>query len=546
VDAGDVEVPRNTSDVNRSMSDSDGGSGEDYLTMPGEGGSEGKNNDGPTKKKGEEPPKKRRKTGEEGDAIDVDNELNGVEKNSSDDDSSSEHESEGASGAELKTKAKGKRPYVKLTQKQQDQLDFAKNKLSKWAARLFDPNRPRGLVEAPAVIPLNDEFLTAFGKRERDYDELTGREVEIDKTSLDVIDVSDGDDENENSNQKTTDGKGTKNFSEMAKCKVKISNLSYKTTTATIVRNFGSIGSVVDVNLILNDNGQSSGRAYVVFEDHESALSCVGKMNEKQMEGRTLYISLASASSSGRKSLNGPKKPDSRYWERDISTKCNCCGEVGHIAKNCPNEQKLKPCGLCAKLGHDSWSCPEKSVCFNCGLPGHVVRDCNQRRGLPQRCVCTICYRSGHSRFQCRELPWNAPSQDAICMQCGKKGHLMCSEMRWFFGLKGVSCFNCGQKDHSGFHCRRPNVDECQKNSDLAQREINMAGAVSLTDQLSNQRSSRESRDRRPHSNDNSRARSNPPPRNRGNDRDDYSRQGSNSRDSRWQEPPPQRAHQRF
>eukprot|EP00571_Detonula_confervacea_P009077 CAMPEP_0172316228 /NCGR_PEP_ID=MMETSP1058-20130122/27542_1 /TAXON_ID=83371 /ORGANISM="Detonula confervacea, Strain CCMP 353" /LENGTH=473 /DNA_ID=CAMNT_0013030493 /DNA_START=98 /DNA_END=1520 /DNA_ORIENTATION=+ len=373
VDAGDVEVPRNTSDVNRSMSDSDGGSGEDYLTMPGEGGSEGKNNDGPTKKKGEEPPKKRRKTGEEGDAIDVDNELNGVEKNSSDDDSSSEHESEGASGAELKTKAKGKRPYVKLTQKQQDQLDFAKNKLSKWAARLFDPNRPRGLVEAPAVIPLNDEFLTAFGKRERDYDELTGREVEIDKTSLDVIDVSDGDDENENSNQKTTDGKGTKNFSEMAKCKVKISNLSYKTTTATIVRNFGSIGSVVDVNLILNDNGQSSGRAYVVFEDHESALSCVGKMNEKQMEGRTLYISLASASSSGRKSLNGPKKPDSRYWERDISTKCNCCGEVGHIAKNCPNEQKLKPCGLCAKLGHDSWSCPEKSVCFNCGLPGHVV-----------------------------------------------------------------------------------------------------------------------------------------------------------------------------
>jgi hypothetical protein len=26
---------------------------------------------------------------------------------------------------------------------------LAKSKLSKWAARLFDPNRPRGLVEPP-------------------------------------------------------------------------------------------------------------------------------------------------------------------------------------------------------------------------------------------------------------------------------------------------------------------------------------------------------------------------------------------------------------
>jgi len=38
---------------------------------------------------------------------------------------------------------------VTLTQVQQDQLDLAKSKLSKWAARLFDPNRPRGLVEPP-------------------------------------------------------------------------------------------------------------------------------------------------------------------------------------------------------------------------------------------------------------------------------------------------------------------------------------------------------------------------------------------------------------
>ena len=41
------------------------------------------------------------------------------------------------------------KPRVELTQFQQEKLDLAKSKLSKWAARLFDPNRPRGLVEPP-------------------------------------------------------------------------------------------------------------------------------------------------------------------------------------------------------------------------------------------------------------------------------------------------------------------------------------------------------------------------------------------------------------
>ena len=44
-------------------------------------------------------------------------------------------------------------------------------------------------------IPLNDEFLTAFGKREKEYDELVGRSTDIDKTSLDVIDVHDSDED---------------------------------------------------------------------------------------------------------------------------------------------------------------------------------------------------------------------------------------------------------------------------------------------------------------------------------------------------------------
>ena len=449
------------------------------------------------------PPRKRRRTGIETSAVAAGSNEDGDENENS----SSQVDTNNASDGQ-------KRPHAALTKTQQEQLDLAKGKLSKWAARLFDPNRPRGLVEAPQVIPLNDEFLTAFGKREKEYDEISGRVVDIDKTSLD-IEALGGDD----GSVESSDRKGKKQNS--VGCKVKIANLTYSTTTATIARTCGRYGPVVDVNIILDDNRQSTGRAYVVFENQEGAVECVNKMNEQTLEGRVIRVSIASSSSSsGRKSMDlssglpgiSMKRKESRYWDRDISTKCHQCGEVGHIAAKCPNEEKLRPCALCAQLGHDMWSCPMKCVCFNCGVPGHQSRDCPHRRGLPKRIICTICFQNGHHRFDCRERPWNAPSRDAICMQCGKKGHFMCSELRWFFGLKGSTCFNCGGA-HPGERCRRANYETCVKNADVGRQEIEIAGSINIGEELSNQRSSRESRggDR----NGSGRAKSLPPSRQR-------------------------------
>lgn len=56
----------------------------------------------------------------------------------------SDEDKDGAAAANQKQQKR-----VELTQFQQEKLDLAKSKLSKWAARLFDPNRPRGLVEPP-------------------------------------------------------------------------------------------------------------------------------------------------------------------------------------------------------------------------------------------------------------------------------------------------------------------------------------------------------------------------------------------------------------
>ena len=81
----------------------------------------------------------------------------------------------------------------------EEMVNEAKKKLSKWAARLFDPDRPRGLVQAPQTIPLNDEFLTAFGKRERELDDKLGRKLEIEHEIVDEDDFSDEVDDMDNS-----------------------------------------------------------------------------------------------------------------------------------------------------------------------------------------------------------------------------------------------------------------------------------------------------------------------------------------------------------
>jgi hypothetical protein len=67
-------------------------------------------------------------------------------------------------------------------------------------------------------IPLNDEFLTAFGKREKEYDELAGRKIEIDQTSLDVVDVYDSEDEGNGDGK----AKAKINYSEISAGKVKV------------------------------------------------------------------------------------------------------------------------------------------------------------------------------------------------------------------------------------------------------------------------------------------------------------------------------------
>ena len=362
-------------------------------------------------------------------------------------------------------------------------LTHAKAKLSKWAARLFDPNRIRGLVEAPQIIPLNDEFLKAFGQREKEFDSKLGRTIQIDRDE--IVGESDDDDTDhdsqQNSESKLAEGESNR--------KIKIANLTFTTTQQTLTKLCSTYGPTTLVNLVMDKRDPQRshlniGRAFVTFERATDAQACMDHM--KTCEGRKLNLSWAqamppsSSAASGGRHSTGPN----RYWERDISTKCFRCQQVGHMASNCPNPNKVPPCPLCGNIGvdyHDLRDCHMSRFCFKCGLPGHINRDCPADIAIPRRVFCSICFQSGHYRTKCRQGPLVAADlTKAKCMVCGEIGHFMCREMKWFFGLDGVTCFNCGGSSHHGYKCERPLLEQCSRDESVGRRELEQAPGMQL------------------------------------------------------------------
>ena len=343
--------------------------------------------------------------------------------------------------------------------------------------------------------------MTAFGKREKEFDKAKGVTHEFEQEIN-----SDDEDSNNNDGLGPSSKQQEKSSSEDGKkksschTKVKVSNLAYRTSHETLTNACLRFGTLVEVHLVLDKDQpegstiQNSGRAYVTFDSEESAQACIDGLTT--LDGRSLRVNMAAMR---------PKTPNSKVggggggdnsgapvsasllnkmMQKDISTICFRCGGVGHIEANCPNPAKPKPCTLCGMIDHEQKMCPSNRICFNCGLPGHVSRDCTMRRGLPRRMVCGICFQSGHHRLQCRNRsPHDLPTgvlANATCMTCGERGHFLCKDLRWFYGLRGQSCFNCGGQGHSGYDCRRPTLYQCLQNPETALQEIERAEANSL------------------------------------------------------------------
>ncbi|XP_053424618.1 zinc finger CCHC domain-containing protein 7 isoform X1 [Nycticebus coucang] len=132
-----------------------------------------------------------------------------------------------------------------------------------------------------------------------------------------------------------------------------------------------------------------------------------------------------------------PRRLAQRYYSDYKNVICRNCDKRGHLSKNCPLPQKVRPCFLCSERGHLLYSCPA-AHCINCPLPKKLGHRCLFRYSWSKQC--DRCHMQGHYTDACPEI-WrqyhlttkpgppikpktpSRPSALVYCYLCAQKGH---------------------------------------------------------------------------------------------------------------------------
>ena len=83
-----------------------------------------------------------------------------------------------------------------------------------------------------------------------------------------------------------------------------VSNLSFNTTEDDLNKLFSQFGKVSSAKIINDrDTGRSRGFAFVEMDSDEEANKAIAGLNNKEVEGRAMSVSVAK-----------PKKTDNKRW----------------------------------------------------------------------------------------------------------------------------------------------------------------------------------------------------------------------------------------
>ncbi|XP_075823423.1 zinc finger CCHC domain-containing protein 7 [Microtus pennsylvanicus] len=176
-----------------------------------------------------------------------------------------------------------------------------------------------------------------------------------------------------------------------------------------------------------------------------------------------------------------------RYYSADKNVTCRNCDKRGHLSKNCPLPQKVRPCCLCSERGHFQHACPAR-FCSDCSLPVPSMHRCLEKS--PWRKRCGRCDMTGHYADACPEIwrqyhlttkpgpprrPKTPSGQSALvyCYNCAQEGHYghECTERRMFSQTFPTSPFIYYYDDKHEIQQRdrriKRKVKEIQKNGDF-------------------------------------------------------------------------------
>lgn len=76
--------------------------------------------------------------------------------------------------------------------------------------------------------------------------------------------------------------------------KVFVGSLSYSTNNEGLAAHFATIGTVTSANVIMDKmTGKSKGFGFVEFENEADAQTAVDKLNQSELDGRTIFCDIA-------------------------------------------------------------------------------------------------------------------------------------------------------------------------------------------------------------------------------------------------------------
>jgi cold-inducible RNA-binding protein len=101
----------------------------------------------------------------------------------------------------------------------------------------------------------------------------------------------------------------------MASQNLFVGSLAYATTDDTLKAHFEQIGPVASARVITDrDSGRSKGFGFVEFENDDDNQKAVDQLNEKELDGRAINVSLARPKEDRPRQDNGGGSFRQRSW----------------------------------------------------------------------------------------------------------------------------------------------------------------------------------------------------------------------------------------